>query len=212
MVCALQNSKIVGLRQFGNGANNRIAGSSRMSLGQLPQIMFLQVAKCGSIARTHLIKKSSFWAQDRDSDSGLLLPSRIARLLKPSDFTDVIAVAGAVRVCLGKLPLFVFLQVAKFKSIANTHPNKKSSFWNQDRDSDFGRLLPPRIARMSNPQRPDCAVVETAAGGVFVIARLSKPHNPNCDCAVVETAGKMRVWECESYNALRILITGLQKS
>ena len=135
-------------------------------------------------------------------------------MLKPSDFTDVIAVAGAVRVCLGKLPLFVFLQVAKFGSIANTHPNKKSSFWIQDRDSDFGRLLPTRIARLSNPQRPnwDCAVVETAAGVVFGIARLSKPHNPNCDCAVVETGAKMGVWECESYNALRILITGLQKS
>ena len=175
---------------FGNGANAIIAGASRASLGKRPQIMFLQVAKCGSIARTHPIKKSSFWVQDRDSDFGLLLPSRIARLLKPSDFTNVIAVAGAVRVCLGKLPLFVFLQVAKFGSSANTHPNKKSSFWIQDRDFDFGQLLPTRIARLSNPQSKnlDWAVMETAACVLFGIERLSKPPNPNWDCAVVETA------------------------
>ena len=122
------------------------------------------------------LKKSSFWVQDRDSDFGRLLPSRIARLLKPNDFTNVIAVAGAFRVCLGKLPLFVFLQVAKFGSIANTLPSKTSSLWIQHRDSDFGWLLPPRTARLSNPQSQnwDCAVVATAADVVF------------WDCAIVE--------------------------
>ena len=52
--------------------------------------VFLQVAKFGSIARTHPNKKSSFCIQERDSGFGWLLPSRIAWLTKPSDFTHVI--------------------------------------------------------------------------------------------------------------------------